>query len=48
MPGALGVAFMLNVVRALGDDFAPALTIVVIGTMVSSLIGILPTREADA
>jgi len=48
MPGALGVAFALNVVRALGDDFAPALTIVVIGTIASSVIGTLSAREAEA
>jgi hypothetical protein len=48
MPGALGVAFALNVVRALGDGFAPALTIVVIGTIASSVIGTLSAREAEA
>ena len=51
-PGAFGVAFALNMVRAMGADFTPVLTIVVIGTIASSLFAALlrsqrATREAD-
>jgi hypothetical protein len=50
MPGAFGVAFALNIVRALGTEYAPVLTVVVMGTIASSLIAALSTtaREADA
>ncbi|HXD21017.1 MAG TPA: hypothetical protein VN654_28595 [Vicinamibacterales bacterium] len=37
-PGAFGVAFALNVVRALGDEFAVVLTVVVVGTIASSAV----------
>jgi hypothetical protein len=47
-PGAFGVAFALDVVRALGPAFAPVLTIVVVGTVASSLIAALAHPEVDA
>jgi hypothetical protein len=37
-PGVFGVAFASNVVRAGGPEFAPLLTVVVVGTIASSLI----------
>jgi hypothetical protein len=37
-PGVFGVAFALNVVRAGGPGFTPMLTVVVVGTIASSLI----------
>jgi hypothetical protein len=37
-PGVFGVAFASNVVRAGGPEFAPVLTVVVVGTIASSLI----------
>jgi hypothetical protein len=37
-PGVFGVAFALNVVRAAGPEFTPVLTVVVVGTIASSLI----------
>jgi hypothetical protein len=37
-PGVFGVAFALNVVRAGGPEFTPMLTVVVVGTIASSLI----------
>jgi hypothetical protein len=40
-PGAFGVAFALNVVRAMGSDFEVVLTVVVIGTVASSFIAAL-------
>ena len=46
-PGAFGVAFALNLVRALGDAFSPVLTVVVVGTIASSLIAaLLPAEDA--
>jgi hypothetical protein len=47
-PGALGVAFALNMVRALGDAFVPLLTIVVAGTLASAFIAALSSPEAEA
>ena len=47
-PGAFGVAFALDVVRALGPAFGPVLTVVVVGTMASSLIAALAYPEANA
>jgi hypothetical protein len=47
LPGAFGVAFALNVVRALGSEFSPVLTVVVLGTIASSLLAALIAREAD-
>jgi hypothetical protein len=47
-PGAFGVAFALNMVRAMGADFTPVLTIVVIGTVASSFVAALLPREGDA
>ena len=47
-PGVFGVAFALNVVRALGDPFAPLLTIVVVGTVASSLVAAVMRDEALA
>jgi len=40
-PGVFGVAFALNVVRAGGPEFTPMLTVVVVGTIASSLIAAL-------
>jgi hypothetical protein len=47
-PGAFGVAFALNMVRAMGADFTPVLSIVVVGTLASSLIAAVSPREGDA
>jgi hypothetical protein len=47
-PGAFGVAFALNVVRAMGTDFEPVLTVVVIGTVASSFIAALARPEVEA
>jgi len=47
MPGAFGVAFALNMVRALGPDVSPVLTVVVVGTIASSLIATVTAREAE-
>lgn len=47
-PGVFGVAFALNVVRALGDPFTPLLTIVVVGTVASSLVAAVMRDEALA
>ena len=44
-PGAFGVAFALNIVRAMGADFAPVLTVVVIGTVASSFIAAFSRPE---
>ena len=46
-PGAFGVAFALNVVRAMGTAFEPVLTIVVIGTVASSFVAALSRPEVD-
>lgn len=46
-PGAFGVAFALNLVRALGDNFAPVLSVVVIGTIASSFIATMSPAEAE-
>src|SRR5262245_61295744 len=46
-PGAFGVAFALNVVRAMGSDFEPVLTVVVIGTVASSFIAALSRPEVE-
>jgi hypothetical protein len=48
IPGALGVAFALNVVRGFGDAFAPIVTIVVVGTILSSVIAALFPGDAAA
>jgi hypothetical protein len=48
MPGAFGVAFALNVVRAMGTGFEPVLTVVVIGTVVSAFIAALSRPEIEA
>lgn len=48
IPGALGVAFALNVVRAFGDSFAPIVTIVVVGTIASSVIAAVSPGDAVA
>jgi hypothetical protein len=45
-PGVFGVAFASNVVRAGGPEFIPLLTVVVIGTIASSLIAALARSEA--
>jgi hypothetical protein len=47
-PGAFGVAFALNVVRAMGSDFELVLTVVVIGTVASSFIAALSRPEVEA
>ena len=47
-PGAFGVAFALNVVRVMGPDFEPVLTIVVMGTVASSFIAALSRPEVEA
>jgi hypothetical protein len=47
-PGAFGVAFALNVVRAMGSDFEPVLSVVVIGTVASSFIAALSRPEVEA
>src|SRR5262245_63888297 len=46
-PGAFGVAFALNVVRAMGSQFEPVLTIVVIGTVASSFIAAFARPEVE-
>jgi hypothetical protein len=46
-PGAFGVAFALNVVRAMGAGFEPVLTVVVIGTVASSFIAALAHPEVE-
>lgn len=48
IPGALGVAFALNIVRAFGDAFAPIVTIVVVGTIASSMIAALFPADVPA
>ena len=48
IPGAFGVAFALNIVRAFGDAFAPIVTIVVVGTVVSSVMAALSAGDAAA
>jgi len=47
-PGAFGVAFALNIVRVLGADFAPVLTVVIIGTVASSFIAAFSRPEVEA
>jgi len=47
-PGAFGVAFALNVVRAMGSDFEMVLTVAVIGTVASSFIAALARPEVEA
>jgi hypothetical protein len=47
-PGTFGVAFALNVVRAMGTNFEPVLTVVVIGTVLSSFIAALSRPEVEA
>lgn len=47
-PGAIGVAFALNVVRALGSEYASVLTVVVVGTIASSIIATLAQHEVNA
>ena len=47
-PGAFGVAFALNVVRAMGSDFEVVLTVVVIGTVASAFIAALSRPEVEA
>jgi hypothetical protein len=47
-PGAFGVAFALNVVRAMGSNFELVLTVIVIGTVASSLIAALSRPEVEA
>lgn len=47
-PGAFGVAFALNVVRAMGAGFEPVLTVVVVGTVASAFIAALSRAEVDA
>ena len=47
-PGAFGVAFALNVVRALGDAFAVVLTVVVVGTIASSVVAAVADAGEDA
>jgi len=47
-PGAFGVAFALNIVRAMGADFAPVLSIVVIGTVASAFIAAFSRPEVEA
>jgi hypothetical protein len=47
-PGAFGVAFALNVVRAMGSDFELVLTVVVIGTVASAFIAALSRPEVEA
>jgi hypothetical protein len=46
-PGAFGVAFALNVVRAMGSDFEPVLTVVVIGTVASAFIAAFSRPEVE-
>ena len=46
-PGAFGVAYALNVVRAMGTDFEAVLTVVVIGTVASSFIAALAHPEVE-
>ena len=46
-PGAFGVAFALNVVRAMGSQFEPVLTVVVIGTVASSFIAAFARPEVE-
>jgi len=48
IPGALGVALALNIVRAYGDAFEPIVTIVVVGTIASSVIAAVVPGDADA
>jgi hypothetical protein len=47
-PGAFGVAFALNVVRAMGAGFEPVLTVVAVGTVASAFIAALSRAEVDA
>jgi hypothetical protein len=47
-PGIFGVAFALNVVRAMGTNFEAVLTVVVIGTVLSSFIAALSRPEVEA
>jgi hypothetical protein len=47
-PGAFGVAFALNVVRALGTDFEPVLAVVVIGTVASAFIAAFSRPAVEA
>jgi stage V sporulation protein SpoVS len=47
-PGAFGVAFALNLVRAFGDPFAPVLGVVVIGTLIAAAIAAFPRSEREA
>jgi hypothetical protein len=45
-PGIFGVALALDVLRAGGDAFAPVLSVVVLGTIASSiLVAVLPSEE---
>jgi hypothetical protein len=46
-PGAFGVAFALNVVRAMGTGFEPVLTVVVIGTVASSFVAALSRPDVE-
>ena len=46
-PGAFGVAFALNIVRAMGTDFEPVLAVVVIGTVASSFIAAFARHEVE-
>jgi hypothetical protein len=48
IPGAFGVAFALNVVRAFGETFAPIVSIVVVGTIVSSAIAAVSPGDPAA
>ena len=47
-PGVFGVAFASNVVRAAGPEFASVLTVVVVGTIASSVIAAFARSEAKA
>ena len=46
-PGVFGVAFASNVVRAGGPEFVPVLTVVVVGTIASSVIAALARSQAN-
>ena len=46
-PGIFGVAFAMNMVRAVGPDMAPLLTVVVVGTVGSELVSALSPRRPE-
>ena len=47
-PGVFGVAFALDLFHTLGAAFEPVLTVVVAGTIASSLMAALAHREMNA